>query len=410
LPELGRAGEGDYHWVSEDDYSDMLKEVGFKDIVHAGYAPLNSWGPEEQWNRFNSDRTNKAVSSGDKQMISEIEKNKNLFLKKAYLLIEEYIQKYGREYLGIKNKENGTLVIEYLYPIVVAKKKSQQEYRPGTFDSRIVQYEKIHQITDEQINALIKAVDLGSNQKVLDGCAGYGSITKWLLEMYPKEITETCTFFVQDDSSVQIERAKNNLKDYDGIKFSIENITHLPYENDIFDRVIIKMGLHENPKSIQAEIVKEVLRVLKPGGKFVIWELFLNEKTQPIFQGFMHKKDELAGFNALVKNRYFPRGDEIENYLRINGFKDFKKEFTFNPVLSTKVRFDELISKELKESGKTEPDEALRTIAQTRLNELNNFFRELPDEQKEIINFEDKGDAIIIYNIDKAIVSAVKPL
>jgi hypothetical protein len=50
-------------------------------------------------------------------------------------------------------------------------------------------------------------------------------------------------------------------------------------------------------------------------------------------------------------------------------------------------------------------------LGEQRLKELNDFFRnELSDEQKKIINFKDEGDNIIIYNIDKAIISANKPL
>ncbi|MDB5259346.1 MAG: hypothetical protein JWO73_554 [Candidatus Taylorbacteria bacterium] len=285
-----------------------------------------------------------------------------------------------------------------------------KEYRPGTFDSRIIAYEKVHQITDDQINALVGAVGLKPNQKVLDGCAGYGSVTKWLLEKNAKEITSTCSFFVQDDSLVQIERAKENLKEHKDIEYSVEDIKSLPYKDSFFDIVVVKMGLHENQKEVQLKIAQEIFRVLKPGGRFIVWELFLNEKTQPIFQAFMHKKDELAGFDTLVTKRYFPRGDEIEGCLSGAGFINFKKELVFNPFLSTKARFDELISRELKESGKVEADEHLKKLASERLDTLNNFFRGLPDEQKQVIDFEDRGDTIIYYNIDKAIVSVEKPL
>ena len=72
-------------------------------------------------------------------------------------------------------------------------------YRPGTFDSRIIQYEKVHQITNEQILALEQAVSLKPNQKILDGCCGYGSVTKWLTDDSDKEIVNTCEFFLLDD-------------------------------------------------------------------------------------------------------------------------------------------------------------------------------------------------------------------
>jgi ubiquinone/menaquinone biosynthesis C-methylase UbiE len=286
-----------------------------------------------------------------------------------------------------------------------------QNYRPGTFDSRVIEYEKVHQITNEQVTALLKALDLQKGQKVLDGCCGYGSVTKWLLSDINKDIVSTCNFFLFDDSAVQIERAKDNLKEHTGLTYDVGDIKSLPYEDMFFDIVVIKMGLHENPKDVQAEIAREAFRVLKPGGKFVVWELYLNNLTQPIFQSFIHKKDELAGFDTLAQKRYFPRGDEIMSSVINAGFENFIEHYVFNPILETKVRLGELVSRELKESGLSEPDTALEEIATQRLNALNDFFRnELNDEQKKIINFKDEGDNIIIYNIDKAIVSATKPL
>lgn len=286
-----------------------------------------------------------------------------------------------------------------------------QNYRPGTFDSRVIEYEKVHQITDEQIGALLEAVDLKSGQKVLDGCCGYGSVTKWLLNDMNKHTVSDCNFFLFDDSLIQIERAKDNLSEYSGLKYDVGDINSLPYEDNFFDTVIIKMGLHENPKEAQEKITREVFRVLKPGGKFVVWELYLNNLTQPIFQSFIHKKDELAGFDTLTQKRYFPRADEIMSSITSSGFENFIEHYIFNPVLETKVRLSELISREIKEKGLVEPNEELKRLGEQRLKELNDFFRnELSDEQKKIINFKDEGDNIIIYNIDKAIISANKPL
>ncbi len=122
IPELGRAGSGNYHWVSEEEYDSLLKEAGFTEIIHGGYAKANSWGPEEQWDRFNAEITKDAVENNNQEELSEIEARKKIYLEKTYKIIEEYSEKYGKDYIGIKESKNRAPLIEYLYPIVISKK------------------------------------------------------------------------------------------------------------------------------------------------------------------------------------------------------------------------------------------------------------------------------------------------
>ena len=47
-----------YQLIEDNIYktqNDLLKKVGFTNVIHAGYATSNSWGPEEQWDRFNKE-------------------------------------------------------------------------------------------------------------------------------------------------------------------------------------------------------------------------------------------------------------------------------------------------------------------------------------------------------------------
>ena len=122
IPELGRAGEGEYHWVSEDEHDSLLRKVGFMENVHAGYALENAWGPEEQWERFHGYEIQKRREEGDGSYLAQLEIKKETYLKKAYELIEKYSKKYGDEHLGIKRENVGKVMIQYKYPIVISKK------------------------------------------------------------------------------------------------------------------------------------------------------------------------------------------------------------------------------------------------------------------------------------------------
>lgn len=122
IVELGRAGSGNYHWASESEYEEELKQAGFTNIIHAGYAPPGTWGPESQWERFNDEKTKKAIDAGDIRSSTDLEEKRKVYLAKAYKLIGEYSSKYGKEYLGIKDLPDGKVVIEYLYPIIISRK------------------------------------------------------------------------------------------------------------------------------------------------------------------------------------------------------------------------------------------------------------------------------------------------
>jgi hypothetical protein len=122
IPELGRAGAGDYCWVSEDEYTFLSKDVGFSNTSHVDYAKANSWGPEEQWDRFNSEITKRALEEKDEDTFNDIQKRKKIYLEKAIELIKQYSKVHTTESLQITRAPNGQIEIGYLYPIVVSRK------------------------------------------------------------------------------------------------------------------------------------------------------------------------------------------------------------------------------------------------------------------------------------------------
>jgi hypothetical protein len=122
IPELGRAGSGNYHWIFEQENISLAQETGFSETIQAGYAKANSWGPEEQWDRFNSEVTKKALVDGDARTLKNIFEKREAYLEKAREIIKEYSEKYGEKYLGIKKDHRNKTRIEYVYPITISRK------------------------------------------------------------------------------------------------------------------------------------------------------------------------------------------------------------------------------------------------------------------------------------------------
>lgn len=284
------------------------------------------------------------------------------------------------------------------------------------FDDRIVRYEKIHKVKDADYEALIKAIDPQSGEIIFEGCAGYADVSKRIIEAVD-DFDIKPEIYILDESPVQISRAREELKLLPDDHIMLGDIRSTGMSEDSFDKAVVKMGIHELPEPEQPKAFSEMYRILKPSGKFLIWELSLDQDTQKVFRDVLRKKDELAGFELLVKNRYFQRHDELVKLFEDAGFIDVKDEHNIRYVFNPKGRMDELVSKErvkiLKGGGKLSPEdeEVLRGLGQERVDALIRFIRErvsnLPEKTLQKVEYKDLGDDIEM-TFDKVVMSGRK--
>lgn len=123
LESLGRSVGGDqYHWLPLQEFIRLLENSGFSTNNFAGCAPPNSYGPEEQWERFHTKRTQEAAERGNEQELERIREQKNLFLQEANNLIRACYEKYGKEVSGVSVTTDSNGKIHYEYPIICSKK------------------------------------------------------------------------------------------------------------------------------------------------------------------------------------------------------------------------------------------------------------------------------------------------
>ena len=241
------------------------------------------------------------------------------------------------------------------------------------FDVRIVSYEYIHNINQKDWNKLLEAISPKPNETILDGMCGYGAVGKGILGR-----EKSINLFLLDESEVQMERAKENLPQVPKNRFIIASLPKSEFREEFFDKVVIKMGLHEAPKKEQLKIAKEVYKILKPSGKFIVWDIFLNDQTQHFFQDVIRKKDELAGFDMLTKERYFFREDEFLDTMKKANFSKIKEFHTFQYRFSSKRRLESELHNDKK-----------------KLDLLNEFIRKrCPEELKKTLKFQDNLDDI----------------
>lgn len=282
----------------------------------------------------------------------------------------------------------------------------------NAYQERVVSYEKIHSIDEKDFQALVTLVNPENGQTILDACCGYGAVSKRLAEYISTKSLNT-KIILLDSSELQLDRAREELKGL-GFEFVLSDARNTPFEDNYFDAVVIKMGLHEVDKEGQAKMLEEFYRIIKPGGKVIIWELALDEKTQTPFSEIIKKKDELSGFSSLVKNRYFPRKEETLELLEGAGFENVTSKHDVVPNLSIRNRKEELVSadrlKILQEKGLIDEsdEQELEKVADIKIKELRQFIKDfLTEDQKLIMGYEETEEDTFL-SVPKAIFVAEK--
>ena len=209
--------------------------------------------------------------------------------------------------------------------------------KASDFDKRIVTYEYIHSIKNEDWNALYDALKLEDNNKVLDFGCGYGSVTKEICNRL--EFTNV-EFYLIDNSNVQITGAKKNLSAFSDFKiaFSNEDVTKMTFKDDFFDVVVAKMSFHELGLQKLKCALLEIRRCLKKGGRLIIWDIFPSEQNKAFISKVIGKKNLLAGYYLLAKNRYFLTENELFELLRQTNFVKFEKTRNIDYSLETQKR------------------------------------------------------------------------
>lgn len=171
--------------------------------------------------------------------------------------------------------------------------------------------QNLHSFTEKDVQLFIKLAEIKKGDVILDAMAGNGAIAKEL------EKIKGIKLYVLDNSEFQIEDAKKNVKN---AKFYVSSALKMPFTDNFFDKIFIRNGVYEIPKEKQVKLYKEILRVLKKGGLFLNWAVELNEKNQKAFQNLAREKDKIAGYEDLVKNRYFMTKKELNEDLLNAGF------------------------------------------------------------------------------------------
>ena len=156
---------------------------------------------------------------------------------------------------------------------VPAPGEATTERVKGIFSSIAGRYDTFNTLASMGIDrswrtALVKAAALGPESRVLDLAAGTGDVTLALAtQASPAEVVATD---ITPEMLVIAERKAGSYAGPTRLTFREADAQELPFPDDSFDVVTVAFGVRNFPD--RSRNFAEVLRVLKPGGRYVILE------------------------------------------------------------------------------------------------------------------------------------------
>jgi demethylmenaquinone methyltransferase / 2-methoxy-6-polyprenyl-1,4-benzoquinol methylase len=166
--------------------------------------------------------------------------------------------------------------------------------------------------------------------KVLDLCAGTGDFALAVKEQVP-----TAQIFLADFAKPMLLLAKQKIGIMQGFELLESDALKLPFQDMTFDAVICGFGVR-NLDSLETGL-KEIARVLKPGGKAVILEFFkpANPLLKTIYAFYISTIVPFLG-GAVSKNReaynYLPKS--AKRFVSAGEFKQLMEKSGFKGVAS----------------------------------------------------------------------------
>jgi ubiquinone/menaquinone biosynthesis C-methylase UbiE len=101
--------------------------------------------------------------------------------------------------------------------------------------------------------------------KLLDVACGTGRVLHQLAAAHPE-----LRYHGVDLSPFYVKAARARLADVAEVSLAVENAEHLPYVDGHFDVVTSVYLFHELPRNARRNVVREMFRVLRPGGLVVL--------------------------------------------------------------------------------------------------------------------------------------------
>lgn len=182
---------------------------------------------------------------------------------------------------------------------------------------------------DEMVPELIKLMELESlpqESRILDAMCGTGLVGKAIEIELGKTKTPGKIYF--------LDFSQDMLNQIDTANKAKSDIRSIPFPSDFFERIILRGSLHDLDKESQREAIKEIFRVLKKDGLFVLSQFCTTEENQCHYNLAVNYKDSLSGYHDVELERYFPTRDECFDLFAKAGFTTIKAALEYTTTIT----------------------------------------------------------------------------
>jgi len=141
----------------------------------------------------------------------------------------------------------------------------------------------------KMITKVIQELQLVGNEKLLDLGCGRGQVLCEAAKVLPHGEAHGIDLWVAKDQSGNCEQATRDNAEQEGVASRVflhtGDIRKLPFSDETFDVVTASLSVHNiSKKEGREEALLELLRVLKPGGRFVIMDIQHVKEYEAFFQ------------------------------------------------------------------------------------------------------------------------------
>ena len=234
-----------------------------------------------------------------------------------------------------KDKSN----VDFGYKIV--KRKEKQQMVNDVFNSVAAKYDLMNDITSFGIhrfwkNDLINWLSPQKNQNLADIAGGTGDIAKKFIQYGGKSA------YVIDINQEMIESGRKQNKDK--LHWIVASAEQIPIPDNSFDRATMAFGLRNVTNRDAA--LKEIFRILKPGGRFICLEFSQVENNiiKKLYDLWSFKFMPVIGekitgdkdaYTYLVESiRKFPNQSELSEMFSEAGFSRIRYRNLSNGIVS----------------------------------------------------------------------------